>query len=196
MKNVTEILSNNQLNDILGESGKTYLLLYKKGNDSSDCAYNNFNEMAAGMNDILLLACDVSRVKDIHIKYHITSAPSLLEFDNNRHVNTFKGCNTKEQLNAIFERAEIIIHNEKSGKPIKNVTVYSTPSCSWCNTLKNYLRKNMIIFSDIDVSRDQQAAEEMVRKSGQQGVPQTIIDGQLVVGFDKKKIDRLLEIEN
>jgi glutaredoxin len=49
-------------------------------------------------------------------------------------------------------------------------------------------------FQDIDISRDERAAREMVSRSGQQGVPQTDISGQMIVGFDKKKINELLGI--
>ena len=76
----------------------------------------------------------------------------------------------------------------------KPVILYSTPTCSWCRTIKEYFRKNNIKFRDIDVSKDQKAAEEMVKRSGQQGVPQTMIGGQVVVGFDKARIDQLLNI--
>ncbi|MBU2554283.1 MAG: NrdH-redoxin, partial [Bacteroidetes bacterium] len=72
---------------------------------------------------------------------------------------------------------------------------YSTPSCSWCNTLKTHLKKNGIRFTDIDVSRDQKAAEAMVHRSGQQGVPQTDINGEMIVGFDKARINTLLGIQ-
>jgi glutaredoxin-like YruB-family protein len=75
------------------------------------------------------------------------------------------------------------------------VTVYSTPSCSWCTTLKSYFKQNNIRFKDIDVSKDTRAAEEMVRKSGQQGVPQTDINGTMIVGFDKNRINQLLDIK-
>jgi len=50
-------------------------------------------------------------------------------------------------------------------------------------------------FTDIDVSKNQQAAQEMVRKSGQQGVPQTDIDGTIIVGFDKTRINNLLGLK-
>ena len=83
----------------------------------------------------------------------------------------------------------------EEGTRFKNVTVYSTPTCSWCTTLKTYLRNQRIPFSEIDVSRDQNAAEEMVRRSGQQGVPQTDIEGEMIVGFDKARINELLGIE-
>lgn len=75
---------------------------------------------------------------------------------------------------------------------MKKVIVFSTPSCSWCRKLKGYLKKNKIRFTDVDVSRDQKAARDMMRKTGQRGVPQMWIDNQPVVGFDKAKIDRIL----
>ena len=81
------------------------------------------------------------------------------------------------------------------GEPQKSVTVYSTPTCSWCNTLKSHLRKHRVYFTDVDVSADPSLAEELVRKSGQQGVPQTEIDGEIIVGFDKKRINSLLGIQ-
>jgi glutaredoxin-like YruB-family protein len=77
-------------------------------------------------------------------------------------------------------------------KPSKNVVVYTTPTCSWCTTVKRHLQENGIQYREINVAADQKAAEEMVRKSGQQGVPQTEINGQIVVGFDKTRINSLL----
>lgn len=73
-----------------------------------------------------------------------------------------------------------------------NVKVYSTPSCPWCVRAKAYLEENGIPFTDVDVSKDVAAAREMVRISGQMGVPVITIDGNVVVGFDKKRIDELL----
>lgn len=74
------------------------------------------------------------------------------------------------------------------------VKVYSTPSCPYCNMLKNYLRSKGIRFVDYDVSRDEIKAMEMVRISGQMGVPVAVINGKVVVGFNKPLIDRLLNI--
>lgn len=73
-----------------------------------------------------------------------------------------------------------------------SVTVFSTPTCPWCARLKAYLKQHQIAFKDVDVSRDVQAAQEMVSRSGQMGVPQAWIDGQVVVGFDRKRVDELL----
>ncbi|MBK7030214.1 MAG: glutaredoxin family protein [Bacteroidales bacterium] len=80
-------------------------------------------------------------------------------------------------------------------KPSKSVRVYTTPTCSWCNTLKAFLRKNAITYTEIDFSRDDAAAKEMVRMSGQQGVPQTEINGQMIVGFNQARLKELLEIQ-
>ena len=79
---------------------------------------------------------------------------------------------------------------------MKKVIVFSTPTCSWCRKLKSYLRENKVKFTEVDVSRNHSAARGMVRKTGQQGVPQMWINNRPVVGFDKTKIDRLLELKN
>ena len=75
-----------------------------------------------------------------------------------------------------------------------NVKVYSTPTCPYCKMAKGYLQENNIPFEDIDVSVSQSAAQEMIKKSGQMGVPVLDIDGQIIVGFDKARIKQLLGI--
>ncbi len=72
------------------------------------------------------------------------------------------------------------------------IKVYSTPACPWCTVTKNYLASKNAAYEDIDVSRDRQAAMEMIQKSGQRGVPVIDIDGNIIVGFDQKTIDRLI----
>ena len=78
---------------------------------------------------------------------------------------------------------------------MKKVIVFSTPTCSWCRKLKSYLKENKIRFTNVDISRDAKAAQDMIKKTRQQGVPQMWINNVPVVGFDKQKIDRLLEIK-
>ena len=72
------------------------------------------------------------------------------------------------------------------------IKVYSTPTCPYCVTLKNFLKEKGFEFEDIDVSNNQQAAEEMVQKSGQMGVPVLDIDGEIIAGFDKERIKQAL----
>ncbi len=74
----------------------------------------------------------------------------------------------------------------------KNVTVYSTPTCPYCHQAKDYLKAKGIEFTDRNVAADSQARDEMVKKSGQLGVPVIVIDDEIVVGFKPAKLDELL----
>jgi len=74
------------------------------------------------------------------------------------------------------------------------ITVYSTPSCPWCRKVKQYFKSLGIPFKDVDVSKNPKKAEEMYRKSGQMGVPVVVMGNQVIVGFDKAKIDKILGI--
>lgn len=73
------------------------------------------------------------------------------------------------------------------------IKVYSTPTCPWCKKLKEYLGEKGVKFDSIDVSVDQEAAQKMVEKSGQRGVPQMEINGKMIVGFDQAAIDKELK---
>jgi glutaredoxin 3 len=73
-----------------------------------------------------------------------------------------------------------------------NVKIYSTPTCPYCKMAKQFLNENKVQFTDIDVASNQTAAQEMISKSGQMGVPVLDIDGQIVVGLDKSRIKQLL----
>jgi len=70
----------------------------------------------------------------------------------------------------------------------KKVTVYGTATCPFCVKVKEFLKDNNVEYEDIDVSADQEKVQEMMRKSGQMGVPVLDIDGTVIVGFDKEKI--------
>lgn len=73
-----------------------------------------------------------------------------------------------------------------------SVKVYSTPTCPFCTMAKSYLKQNDISFEDVDVSKDREQAMDMIRKSGQRGVPVIDYDGKIIVGFDKKKLAELI----
>lgn len=75
------------------------------------------------------------------------------------------------------------------------IKIYSTPTCPWCKKAKAYLEEKGIPYEGIDVSFDEKAQKEMIDKSGQMGVPVLDIDGNIVVGFDKEKIDELLNLK-
>jgi len=77
---------------------------------------------------------------------------------------------------------------------MKNVKVYSTPTCPWCIRAKQFLKDSNVPFENIDVSTNQAAADEMIKKSGQMGVPVLDIEGTIIVGLDKEKIKTALGI--
>jgi glutaredoxin-like YruB-family protein len=83
---------------------------------------------------------------------------------------------------------------ENAKKNLPKVRVFTTPTCPFCYALKEFLKEHNIEFEEIDVSRDEKAAMEMIEKSGQMGVPVAEINGQIVVGFDKEKISQLLNL--
>ena len=190
------INSYEELDNSLQQNPKLFVLIYKQGATQSDCAVNSLSKASETSGVSNVYSVDVSKVNDIHTRFGITTAPSLLLFENKQLKNVVKGCQDSKRYTSIL--SEMLPHeanSDKNKKAAKHVLVYTTPTCSWCNTLKSYLRTNRIAFNEIDVSSDQRMAEQMVRKSGQQGVPQIEINGRIIVGFDRPKIDQLLEIQ-
>ena len=76
----------------------------------------------------------------------------------------------------------------------KSVKVYSTSTCPYCIRAKQFLTENNIQFENIDVSADHAKAQEMIKKSGQMGVPVLDIDGEIIIGFDKERMKQALGI--
>ena len=75
------------------------------------------------------------------------------------------------------------------------VRLFTSPSCPFCYSLKDFLKEKGIEFEEIDVSKDEKAKEEMIKKSGKMEVPVVEIDEQIIQGFDKEKIVKLLNIK-
>ncbi len=74
----------------------------------------------------------------------------------------------------------------------KKVTVYSTPTCTYCQLAKQYFNKNNVAYEEFDVSADNTKLQEMVELTGQMGVPVIKIDDQVVIGFDESKVTEML----
>ena len=73
-----------------------------------------------------------------------------------------------------------------------SVTLYSTHSCSYCRLAKDWLRQRNIRFEEYNVAADPRRAEEMVRKSGQMGVPVLDVNGRIILGFNAPELERAL----
>ena len=72
------------------------------------------------------------------------------------------------------------------------VEIYSTPTCPYCVKAKEFFKEKKIKFTDYNVASNQEMAKKMVEKTGQMGVPVIDIDGTIIIGFDKPKIEELL----
>lgn len=79
---------------------------------------------------------------------------------------------------------------------MKKVKIYTSPTCPYCFALKEYLKKHKIEFEEVDISKDEKAKKELIKKSDQLGVPVVEINGKIVVGFDKDKINKILKIKD
>jgi glutaredoxin-like YruB-family protein len=77
----------------------------------------------------------------------------------------------------------------------KKVKVYSAVWCPWCKKAKEWLAANKVPFVEVDVEKDPKAAEEMVKKTGQTGIPVIEIDGEAIVGFDVDRMKKALKLK-
>lgn len=75
---------------------------------------------------------------------------------------------------------------------MKNVKIYSTPTCVYCKMAKEFFTKNNIQYQEYNVADDEKAREEMVDKSHQMGVPVVDIDGEVFVGFNRPELEKAL----
>ncbi len=78
---------------------------------------------------------------------------------------------------------------------MKNVIIYSTPTCHFCHMAKEFFKANNIVYTDKNAAADPVARKEAITKSGQMGVPVIDIDGQIIVGYDEPKLRKLLGIK-
>lgn len=76
----------------------------------------------------------------------------------------------------------------------KTVTIYTTPTCHFCQMSKEFFAANGVQYTEVNVAADAAKRQEMIDKSGQMGVPVIDIGGELVVGFDKRRLSELLGI--
>lgn len=75
------------------------------------------------------------------------------------------------------------------------VTIYTTPSCVYCKMAKAFFQENAVSYQEKNVAMDPVAREDMVKKSGQLGVPVIDVGGEIVIGFDQERLSELLGIK-
>lgn len=76
----------------------------------------------------------------------------------------------------------------------KTVTIYSTPTCHFCQVAKDFLKENSVSYTEFDVAHDLERRQEMIQKSGQMGVPVIFVGDEIIIGFDREKLASALGI--
>lgn len=176
---------------------KDYLVLLFWGDFSPAAgrALSELKRFTQDYRDIPVYAVDVGKIKTIHKEYGVHSVPTILTIKNDKVLRSFEGVESAAFYGIHLGGAAPAHLSRPAKKKVNRVTVYSGPGCPACGTLKAYLRQNNISFREIDIGRDQQAAEKLIKRSGQRAIPQTDINGRLVVGFDQNKLNNLLGIK-
>lgn len=120
--------------------------------------------------------------------YGVMSIPTVVFFKDGKVVGKKIGVQSKEEYLKSVEKAKS--YDPKNMK--REVTIFTTPTCPYCHMAKDYMKSKNIAFTDVDVSKDQKMAREMINKSGEMGVPQLWINDEVIIGFNKPAIDMAL----
>lgn len=187
------IKDHNHLVRVQGEH-KDFLALVFYANFSPNAkrALAEIENFSKENKDMPVYVIDVERVKGIHKRFGVENVPTVLALKDDKVVRKIEGVESALFYARILSGAHPLRRTSGEKRISHRVVVYSGPGCPACGTAKAYLRKQGVVFREIDISRDQHAAEKLARRSGQMAVPQIDIDGHLIVGFDQARIDRLL----
>jgi thioredoxin 1 len=122
--------------------------------------------------------------------FGIQGIPTVLVFKDGQIFDEKVGVAPRDSyLKAVAEAKEY----QKPEGPAE-VIVYTTPSCPYCHMVKSYFDDRKVAYTEIDVAKDEAAAMQMIERSGKSGVPQILINNQMVVGFNKPLINMLLNL--
>ena len=183
-----------QIKDFLIESDKIGFLFVEK-NDCPKCLellrkWEQALKENDQKQDIFLLNLDENPLFSVY--FRVPQTPYVFVFKNG---DVFKRSAADLPEDKIEEFVSFIFNPPAKAGRYPDVKVFTTPTCPYCHMFKEYLSSKDVPFQEIDVSQDQEWAGKMVEKSGQMGVPQLWIGDEVVVGFDKARIDNLLGLE-
>ncbi|HHV74456.1 glutaredoxin [Thermoanaerobacterium sp. PSU-2] len=186
------IKDRSEFEDIKKSADFFMLLFYSNKSQKSLEALDNLKKFSDKNKDVKVYAVNASEVV-LHTEFGITAVPALIAYGDGKVQQIVYGVQTEDYYEKLLTTSPV--KSSDGSKKYHRVIVYTSPSCPWCSATKSYLRQNNIPFREVDVTKNPGAAEELVRRSGQRGVPQTDIDGTIVVGFDKARLNTLLGIQ-
>lgn len=173
---------------------KDFLVLVFYANFSSNAkrALKELKKFSKENKEIPVYIIDVEKVKGIHKQFEVKNVPTVLAAKKEKIIWRIEGVESSQFYARVILGAHPLRRKKKGKKVSHRVIVYSGPGCPACGAAKAYLRRQGVSFRTVDISRNQSAADKLVRRSGQMAVPQIDINGHLIVGFDKIKINKLL----
>lgn len=179
-----------------GLKGRVLIAFESERSGASRLTRPQLEAFALAHPEVDVFTVDVMAAPTIHPRFKVTAVPTVAVIEDTVVTQLLVGAQTVPS----YEQALLGPSQAMSGRPRDTdkaghrVTVYTGPTCIWCTRVKNYLDEKKVRFKEVDVSRDERAADQLVKKTGQTGVPQLDIDGTWIVGFDKAKIDKLLDL--
>jgi len=178
----------------LGNEHKEFLVLafYGEFSESSKRALSELEKFSADNEKTEVCVVDVARVKGLHKKFGVDKVPTVLILQQGKITHRIGGVQSARFYERIASGAQPARRKKDGAVTPRRVVVYSGPGCPACAGVKSYLRRRGVPFREIDIGKDRRAAEKLMKRSGQMAVPQVDINGRLVVGFDRSKLDRLL----
>ena len=171
------------------------LFFYAEFSTSAQRAMKEVKEFSRGNDGIPVCVIDVAKVKGIHKQFNVKNVPTVLSLEKGKVTKFIEGVQSARFYELAFSGIAPARGGPRPEKRPHRVLVYSGPGCPACGILKSYLRRHSVAFREVNIANDPREAEKLVRRSGQMAVPQTDIDGHLVVGFDQTKLNRLLGIQ-
>jgi len=192
---MNEIQSRKHFEKIITTSDQPIMVLfYTEQSQKSRSALKNLEKMKAENPDAAVYKVNAKSVTDIHPQYNISSVPTVVTFREGKPSEFTYGVQSDKYYQRLLEQYSVSFDDNADSTPTHRVTVYTTPTCPYCTQVKRYLDSNNVRYSEVDVASNQAAAQELVNRTGQQGVPQTEIDGQFVTGYNTQELDRLLNL--
>ncbi len=187
-----KITNEKELLSALSPDKETIVGFFGEFSEASRKAQPAFEAFCHEQGDRPIFLVDVGVVKGLHQRFGVSNVPTVLRVKGDDVLFKISGPQSTEGYASALSSSAAPTRNAAAAKRQHNVRVYVTDTCPWCTRVKSYLRQNNVSFREVNVSHNESAAREMVRRSGQQGVPQVDIDGRMIVGFDKGRIDSLL----
>jgi glutaredoxin-like YruB-family protein len=170
------------------------LAFWGEFSEAAQRALAELEEFSKEQDGVPVYMVDVEEVRGLHKEFGVERVPTVLAVENGKVTKSAEGVQSA-RFYAVHFSGATPSRRPGSGAAARRVVVYSGPGCPACGVLKSYLRRHGVAFREVDIARDPRAAERIAHRSGQMAVPQTDINGQLVVGFDRAKLDRLLGIQ-